>query len=423
MTMETLKEIVPKEEVLNEPTIDVDADATPDVAVEEEKGETTETEAAADAPAEGEEALVPEEKPKNYTYFLPEVVVEFRTDVTAAGLNWLQTQFPDIETPIDVTKLGKDEAAAYKDIETKLEEYKSTLVTIPVPPVETIEDTNADAVANVATTDTPTEASTETEAVEGEGEPEADATPEHLLTCLPGTLEMEGISIATPVEESATPSPVIDTISKETGIVVVRADVSDEWQGCIPFDVVSFSKAIGVEVCSKRGPIGWTLEEPLEPQPEPQPEPVEEANTEITAEGGASETPVTEENVITETSSAPTPEPVAVTDTNSTPDTSTEKIKENNKLAGLSEKHKKALLTKTAKLEKYILSTVGPHLTECLVKIEREKPEDPLKYLIEFLDNRSDSVEQAAEVKARQRFDILLSQAEALVIDQTGPSE
>lgn len=71
------------------------------------------------------------------------------------------------------------------------------------------------------------------------------------------------------------------------------------------------------------------------------------------------------------------------------------------------------LAARVAVLEQSMVETLLPHVAEVLVKINKEKPADPLREMVEFLEERGRALEAKAESEARGRFDAILAQAMA----------
>lgn len=55
-----------------------------------------------------------------------------------------------------------------------------------------------------------------------------------------------------------------------------------------------------------------------------------------------------------------------------------------------------------------------PHLSEMLVLIERDRPEDPMKFAYEFLASRAKEAEEQARADAQQLLDQSVAEAHAL---------
>jgi hypothetical protein len=332
------------------------------------------TDAAAAAPAaEGEEIAVAEVAPEvQYSYSLPQVVMEVQAGAEEMVAAWAAAAGIDTTNP----KLGKEEAASLADVKGKVDAYTAALVDIPMPAVSEVKEGDE---AVKAAGETPGAVSA-AEAV-AEAETETEVAPQvaaYLRTSHTGVLAMA---------EAGT-------------YAVARVDAV-----AAAFDVAALAVTVGEKVLAARGPVGWALEHPLEPQPEPEVEIEAEAPIPVTA-AAVEETPATEATVpaLPAPTSTPTPESAAAA---SAPNAAAA-------LAGLDPKKRAALLSKTARLEEYLVSNIGTHLAEVMVAIERERPEDPLAYLISFLESRSRELEVVGEQAARDRFEAVLAQATAL---------
>ena len=341
----------------NAPTADADAPAadTPPA-----------TDAATDAPAaEGEEGAAVEAAPEvQYSYTLPQVVMEVQAGAEEMVAAWAAAAGIDTTNP----KLGKEEAAALADVKGKVEAYTAALGDIPVTPVP-VGETEAGEKAAKAAAETPAAA----EAV-AEAEPEvAPESPAYLRTSHAGVLAM--------AEAGAYP--------------VVRVDAV-----AAAFDVAALAVTVGEKVLAARGPVGWALELPLEPQPEPEPE------AEASVAAPVEEAPAAESTAPALPTPTPAPEPAATA--------SAAAADQGGALAGLDPKKRAVLLSKTARLEEYLVSNIGPHLAEVMVAIERERPDDPLALLVSFLETRGRELEVVGESAARDRFEAVLAQATAL---------
>lgn len=55
-----------------------------------------------------------------------------------------------------------------------------------------------------------------------------------------------------------------------------------------------------------------------------------------------------------------------------------------------------------------------PHLSEMLVAIQRDRPEDPMKFAFEFLAERAQAEEQVARAQALELFTRSVAEAKAL---------
>lgn len=66
------------------------------------------------------------------------------------------------------------------------------------------------------------------------------------------------------------------------------------------------------------------------------------------------------------------------------------------------------------KLQNYLLSNVMLHLSEMLVTIERDRPEDPMKFAYTFLAERAISAEEIAREAALKYFEQSVAESRAL---------
>jgi len=78
----------------------------------------------------------------------------------------------------------------------------------------------------------------------------------------------------------------------------------------------------------------------------------------------------------------------------------------------LDEDKKQALAKKAEKLQEFLTATLLPHITSGMVRILREKPDDPIRFLAEQLHQRSAESREGAEQRARQRFLELLHEGQ-----------
>jgi hypothetical protein len=65
-----------------------------------------------------------------------------------------------------------------------------------------------------------------------------------------------------------------------------------------------------------------------------------------------------------------------------------------------------------SQLQDFLTATLLPHITSGMVRILREKPEDPIRFLAQQLHDRSAENREGAEEKARLRFMELLHEGQ-----------
>ena len=77
----------------------------------------------------------------------------------------------------------------------------------------------------------------------------------------------------------------------------------------------------------------------------------------------------------------------------------------------LSIQEKELLLSKTDELQKFLNVTVLPYVAQGLINIVRERQEDPIMYLADYLEQQSLLLESESEQQAKKEFDQLLNDA------------
>lgn len=82
----------------------------------------------------------------------------------------------------------------------------------------------------------------------------------------------------------------------------------------------------------------------------------------------------------------------------------------------LNDAEKELLMSKTDELQKFLGATVLPHVAQGLINIARERPDDPIMYLADYLDSQAKLLESNSEEAAKIEFDLLLKEALNLTI-------
>jgi len=84
----------------------------------------------------------------------------------------------------------------------------------------------------------------------------------------------------------------------------------------------------------------------------------------------------------------------------------------NQQLSSLGERERQGLVTTCFELLEYLEANVTPFLARCLVDIERQKPDDPLAFMIAFLEEQSAKNQAEAKEQAHAHFLAELDAAE-----------
>ena len=84
----------------------------------------------------------------------------------------------------------------------------------------------------------------------------------------------------------------------------------------------------------------------------------------------------------------------------------------NRQLSGLGEGERQGLVASCADLLEYLEVNVTPFLARCLVDIERQKPTDPVAFMIAFLEEQSAKNQAEAQAHAHANFVAELEEAE-----------
>ena len=79
-------------------------------------------------------------------------------------------------------------------------------------------------------------------------------------------------------------------------------------------------------------------------------------------------------------------------------------------LASLSEAEKGQLMEKSKDYQVFLMNTLVPHLTAGMIRIERERPSDPISFMSDFLLSQSESIQEQSMKDAIQKFHELLQQ-------------
>ena len=82
----------------------------------------------------------------------------------------------------------------------------------------------------------------------------------------------------------------------------------------------------------------------------------------------------------------------------------------------LSTDEKELLLSKTDELQRFLGATVLTHVAQGLINTARERPEDPIMYLADYLEQQAQILENQSEAQAKIEFDLLLKEAMNLTI-------
>jgi hypothetical protein len=78
----------------------------------------------------------------------------------------------------------------------------------------------------------------------------------------------------------------------------------------------------------------------------------------------------------------------------------------------LGDRERQGLVTTCSELLEYLEANVTPFLARCLVDIERQKPDDPLAFMIAFLEEQSAKNQAEAKEQAHAHFLAELDAAE-----------
>jgi hypothetical protein len=82
----------------------------------------------------------------------------------------------------------------------------------------------------------------------------------------------------------------------------------------------------------------------------------------------------------------------------------------------LSTDEKELLLSKTDELQRFLGATVLTHVAQGLINTARQRPEDPIMYLADYLEQQAQILENQSEAQAKIEFDLLLKEALNLTI-------
>lgn len=85
----------------------------------------------------------------------------------------------------------------------------------------------------------------------------------------------------------------------------------------------------------------------------------------------------------------------------------------NNNIKNLKDEEKEFLFKSCDELQEYLVANILPQITQVMVEIARNRPEDPIAYMAGRLKMQADEVQSAAETEAHTNFYKILAQAEA----------
>jgi hypothetical protein len=84
----------------------------------------------------------------------------------------------------------------------------------------------------------------------------------------------------------------------------------------------------------------------------------------------------------------------------------------NQGISSLREEEKKKLMSNCNDLLAYLEVNVNPYITRGLIDVERNRPEDPIMYMIEMLESQSKKNQKEAEDNAYNKFLEILKESE-----------
>lgn len=86
----------------------------------------------------------------------------------------------------------------------------------------------------------------------------------------------------------------------------------------------------------------------------------------------------------------------------------------NANLSELEANDRKSVVTHCEELQKYLLDNVLPHIADGMIRVARDRPDDPIAVMIQFLHQRATKVEEDARSSALSKFNEALSLAEQI---------
>ena len=211
-------------------------------------------------------------------------------------------------------------------------------------------------------------------------------------------------------EDGETPIPpvfpqsheLVQELERDSQCSTVRLDAA-----ALPQAELS-SKIVMTIVKNRGGVVGWLPELTLSFQQQQQSEEGERQVFSASVEGAEDEEGMTQ---VKESEA-----PVNASATNATPPPFT-RLRDrsindlNDGIAALSAENKTVLLGKCGELQEYLLKNIMPFIVKGMVAIVREKPDDPIGFMADFLKAEGLSLEDSAMQNALANFDSVLHEA------------